>query len=64
MGIDESITIIKYEPYARDKAALALFWDFNAKNHEAENQKYIAARKKRQGRSSIQSKDGFWPYIA
>ena len=31
---DELLTIIKYEPHARNKAALALMWDLNARNHE------------------------------
>jgi integrase/recombinase XerD len=31
---DEILTIIKYEPYKRNKAALALLWDLDARNHE------------------------------
>jgi hypothetical protein len=31
---DELLTIVKYEPYLRNKAALALCWDMNARNHE------------------------------
>jgi integrase/recombinase XerD len=31
---DELLTIIKYEPFKRNKAALALFWDLDARNHE------------------------------
>jgi integrase/recombinase XerD len=31
---DELLTIIKYETYKRNKAALALFWDLDARNHE------------------------------
>jgi integrase/recombinase XerD len=31
---DEFLTIIKYEPYKRNKAALSLLWDFDARNHE------------------------------
>jgi integrase/recombinase XerD len=30
----EFLSIIKYEPYKRNKAALALMWDLNARNHE------------------------------
>jgi hypothetical protein len=26
--------LVKYEPYARNKAALTLFWDLDARNHE------------------------------
>jgi integrase/recombinase XerD len=31
---DELLTIIKYQPYLRNKAALTLFWDLDARNHE------------------------------
>ena len=31
---DEFLSIIKYEPYKRNKAALTLMWDLNARNHE------------------------------
>lgn len=31
---DELLTIIKYEPYRRNKVARALFWDSDARNHE------------------------------
>lgn len=31
---DDLLAIIKYESYARNKAALALFWDLDARNHE------------------------------
>ena len=31
---DEILFILKYEPYKRNKAALALFWDLDARNHE------------------------------
>jgi hypothetical protein len=31
---DELLCILKYEPSKRNKAALALFWDLNARNHE------------------------------
>lgn len=31
---DELLTIIKYEPFTRNKAALTLFWDLDARNHE------------------------------
>jgi hypothetical protein len=30
---DELLTIIKYEPEIRNKAALMLFWDLDARNH-------------------------------
>ena len=31
---EELLTIIKYEPQKRNKAAIALFWDLDARNHE------------------------------
>ena len=31
---DELFTIIKYEPYKRNKAVLALLWDLDARPHE------------------------------
>ena len=31
---DEILSIVKYEPYLRNKAALTLFWDLDARNHE------------------------------
>ena len=31
---DEILSIIKYESFMRNKAALTLFWDLNARNHE------------------------------
>ena len=31
---DELLSIVKYEPYVRNKAALTLFWDLDARNHE------------------------------
>jgi integrase/recombinase XerD len=31
---DELLTIVKYEPHKRKKAALTLFWDLNGRNHE------------------------------
>jgi integrase/recombinase XerD len=31
---DEILFIVKYEPHIRNKAALTLFWDLGARNHE------------------------------
>jgi integrase/recombinase XerD len=31
---DELLKVVKYEPYIRNKAALTLFWDLDATNHE------------------------------
>ena len=45
---DELLTIIKYEPSKRNKAALALFSDLDARNHESDiikNKKHSFKRK-------------------
>jgi integrase/recombinase XerD len=31
---DEILSVVKYEPYKRNKAALTLLWDLDARNHE------------------------------
>jgi integrase/recombinase XerD len=31
---EELLNIVKYQPYPRNKAALTLFWDLDARNHE------------------------------
>ena len=31
---DKLLKVVKYEPYIRDKTALTLFWDLDARNHE------------------------------
>jgi len=31
---DELLLVIKYEQFKRNKAALSLFWDLDARNHE------------------------------
>jgi integrase/recombinase XerD len=31
---DELLKVVKYEPHIRNKAALTLFWDLDARNHE------------------------------
>jgi integrase/recombinase XerD len=31
---DELLIVVKYQPYLRNKAALTLFWDLDARNHE------------------------------
>jgi integrase/recombinase XerD len=31
---DELLEVVKYEPYIRNKTALRLFWDLDARNHE------------------------------
>ena len=36
---DELLTIVKYEPIIRNKVALMLFWDLDARNHELIHQR-------------------------
>jgi len=31
---DELLLVVRYEPYIRNKTALTLFWDLDARNHE------------------------------
>ena len=31
---EKILSVVKYEPYKRNKAALTLFWDLDARNHE------------------------------
>lgn len=47
---DEILIIIKYEPYKRNKAAISLLWDLNARNHEVTTLK-IKHIRLREGRS-------------
>jgi hypothetical protein len=35
--LEELLTAIKYEPVQRNKAAIMLMWDLNARNHEVTN---------------------------
>jgi hypothetical protein len=35
--LDELLTIVKYEPNQRNKAAIMLLWDLDARNHEVTN---------------------------
>jgi integrase/recombinase XerD len=64
--LDEILCIIKYEPYKRNKAALALFWDLNARNHEITLLKIRHIRlRDRYGEGEIpyQSKTGTGPIL-
>jgi hypothetical protein len=61
---DELLSIIKYEPYKRNKAALALFWDLDARSHEVTLLKIKHIRlRKRYGEGEIphESKTGTGP---
>ena len=56
---DEFLSIIKYEPYKRNKAALALMWDLNARNHEItllRNKNIRLKQKYREGEIPFQAK--------
>ena len=61
---DEILTVIKYEPYKRNKAALSLLWDLNARNHEVAllKIKHIRLRDKYgEGEIPCESKTGTGP---
>ena len=56
---DEFLSIIKYEPYKKNKAALALMWDLNARNHEItllRNKNIRLKQKYREGEIPFQAK--------
>ena len=62
---DEILTIIKYEPYKRNKAALSLLWDLDARNHEVTLLKIKHIRlKEKYGEGEIphEAKTGTGPY--
>ena len=63
---DEILSIIKYEPYKRNKAALSLLWDLNARNHEVTllRIKHIRLREKYgEGEVPYESKTGTGPTL-
>jgi integrase/recombinase XerD len=63
---DELLCILKYEPSKRNKAALALFWDLNARNHEVTLLKIKHIRlKERYGEGEIphEAKTGTGPIL-
>ena len=63
---DELLTIIKYESHTRNKAALALFWDFNARNHEVTKLKIKNIRlRERYGEGEVpyEAKTGSGPIL-
>ena len=64
--LEELKTVIKYEPYKRNKAALALLWDLNGRNHEITLLKIKNIRlKERYGEGEIpkQAKTGSGPIL-
>ena len=63
---EELLCILKYEPSKRNKAALALFWDLNARNHEVTLLKIKHIRlKERYGEGEIphEAKTGTGPIL-
>jgi integrase/recombinase XerD len=63
---DELLSILKYEQYKRNKAALTLFWDLDARNHEVTLLKIKNIRlKEKYGEGEIphESKTGTGPIL-
>jgi hypothetical protein len=63
---DELLTIVKYEPHMRNKAALTLFWDLDARNHEVTmlKIKHIRLREKYgEGEVPHEAKTGSGPIL-
>jgi integrase/recombinase XerD len=63
---EELLFIIKYEPFKRNKAALALFWDLDARNHEVTllKIKHIRLREKYgEGEIPHEAKTGTGPIL-
>jgi integrase/recombinase XerD len=64
--LNELLTIVKYEKYKRNKAALTLLWDLDARNHEVTllRIKHLRLRE-RYGEGEIphQSKTGTGPFL-
>jgi integrase/recombinase XerD len=63
---DELLDVIKYEPYKRNKAALSLLWDLDARNHEVTLLKIKHIRlRERYGEGEIphESKTGTGPIL-
>ena len=63
---DEFLTVVKYEPYIRNKAAFTLFWDLDARNHEVTmlRVKHIRLREKYgEGEVPHEAKTGGGPIL-
>jgi integrase/recombinase XerD len=63
---EEILSIVKYEPYKRNKAALTLFWDLDARNHEVTmlRIKHIRLREKYgEGEIPYKTKTGSGPAL-
>jgi integrase/recombinase XerD len=64
--LEELKTVIKYEPHLRNKAAIALMWDMNGRNHEITMLRIKHVRlKERYGEGEIpyQAKTGSGPIL-
>ena len=64
--LEELLLAIKYEPFKRNKAALALFWDLDARNHEVTllKIKYVRLRERYgEGEIPYQAKNGSGPIL-
>jgi integrase/recombinase XerD len=64
--LEELKTLVKYEPYLRNKAAIALMWDLNGRNHEITMLRIKHIRlKERYGEGEIpyQAKTGSGPIL-
>ena len=60
---DELISILKYEPHKRNKAAITLMYDLNARNHEVTllRIKHVRLREKYgEGEIPYEAKTGSW----
>lgn len=65
-SLEELKTVIKYEPFKRNKAALALLWDLNGRNHEITLLKIKNIRMKEryaEGEIPHQAKTGSGPIL-
>jgi hypothetical protein len=63
---DELLTVLKYEPHKRNRAALTLFWDLNGRNHEITllKIKHIRIKEKYgEGEVPYESKTGSGPVL-
>jgi hypothetical protein len=63
---DELLSILKYEPHKRNKAAITLMWDLNARNHELTllRIKHVRLREKYgEGEIPYEAKTGSGPIL-
>ncbi len=65
-NIEDLKTVVKYEPHKRNKAALALLWDLNGRNHEITllRTKHVRLRERYgEGEIQHQAKTGSGPIL-